>query len=55
MVTYGIKLIFMAVLGIKFIKPVIINKFLLPKSSEEVLGGKKEENINHEPPSRQNI
>jgi len=41
MVTYDIKLIFIAILGIKLIKPVIINKFLLPKRSEEVLEKKK--------------
>lgn len=58
MVTYGIILIFVAILGIKLMKPVIINKLLLIKRSEEVLWrgrGGEEENINHEPPSRQKI
>jgi hypothetical protein len=39
MVIYSIKLIFIAILGIKLVKPVKINKLLLQKLSEEVLGG----------------
>ena len=37
MVIYSIKLIFIAILGIKLVKPVKINKLLLQKLSEEVL------------------
>ena len=53
MVIYSIKLIFIAILGIKLVKPVKINKLLLQKLSEEVLEEeeKKKKKNNQEIPN----